>query len=159
MSEETKPEGTEFGKQCDEVAERAAKELGCAVVLIALQTEEQGGKVCASHGGLAGSAHPLAAVVDSPARLLGALAMSAAMGEALLPTPGKPLTVQYAPGFADNLNLPPGELADLKNYIERAVASGEIFEQAIPLSAEEAEELEGFEEEHLRARGSSSTPQ
>ena len=51
----------------------------------------------------------------------------------------KKMTVQFAPGCFDDFTGTPEELAELIAEIHRMVETGEIFENAEPLSDEEVE--------------------
>ena len=46
----------------------------------------------------------------------------------------KKKTVEFEEGWADELDLTPDELADLVRGITQLVETGEIFEEAIPVS-------------------------
>ena len=46
----------------------------------------------------------------------------------------KKKTVEFEEGWADELDLTPDELADLMRGITQLVETGEIFEEAIPVS-------------------------
>ena len=59
----------------------------------------------------------------------------------------KKKTVEFAEGWADELDLTPDELADLVRGITQLVETGEIWEEAIPI-----EELPDDEREEIYKR-------